>query len=64
VTASRVSAEVPPACEICHTPCRLYAFCNFCRRGPVMHHGRCCLLNPGRRRREAVMPELLLMPIG
>jgi hypothetical protein len=49
VTASRVSAEVPPACEICHTPCRLYAFCNFCRRGPVMHHGRCCLWNPGGR---------------
>jgi hypothetical protein len=51
--ALRERADVPPACEICHTPCRLYAFCSFCRQSPVMHHGRCCYLNPGRRRREA-----------
>jgi hypothetical protein len=43
VTASRGSADVPPACDICHTPCKMYALCNFCRQGPVMHHGRCCL---------------------
>jgi hypothetical protein len=46
-------ADVPPACEICHTPCRLYASCSFCGQSPVMHHGRCCWSNPGRRRREA-----------
>ncbi|WP_288992054.1 hypothetical protein, partial [uncultured Marinobacter sp.] len=51
--ALRERADVPPACEICHTPCRLYAFCSFCGQSPVMHHGRCCYLNPGRRRREA-----------
>jgi hypothetical protein len=51
--ASRERADVPPACDICHTPCRLYAFCSFCGKGPVMHHGRCCWSNPGRRRREA-----------
>jgi hypothetical protein len=48
VTASRGSADVPPACDICHTPCKMYALCNFCRQGPVMHHGRCCWWNPGR----------------
>jgi hypothetical protein len=46
--ALREHADVPPRCEICHTPCRLYDYCNFCRRGPVMHHGRCCHSNPGR----------------
>jgi hypothetical protein len=47
--ALRERADVPPRCEICGTPCRLYDHCNFCRRGPVMHHGRCCYMNPGRR---------------
>ena len=41
-------AEVKPICEICGTSCRIYAYCRFCRLGPIMHHGRCCLANPGR----------------
>ena len=41
-------AIVQPICDICGTPCRIYAYCRFCRCGPIMHHGRCCLANPGR----------------
>ncbi len=47
--ALREYPEVPPRCEICHSPCRLFDFCKFCKRGPIMHHGRCCYANPNRR---------------
>jgi hypothetical protein len=49
VQALRERADVPPICEVCNTPCKMYARCNFCRLGPVMHHGRCCWWNPGQR---------------
>ena len=53
VQALREHADVPPICEVCNTPCKMHARCNFCRLGPVMHHGRCCWWNPGQRRRRA-----------
>jgi hypothetical protein len=53
VQALRERAEVPPICEVCNTPCKMYNYCYFCRLGPVMHHGRCCWWNPGQRRRRA-----------
>ena len=53
VQALREHADVPPICDVCNTPCKMYARCNFCRLGPVMHHGRCCWWNLGERRRRA-----------
>ena len=36
-------AECPPTCDVWGTPCFVYRWRKCCRRGPVMHHGRCCV---------------------
>jgi hypothetical protein len=35
-------------CDICGKPCQVYKNCNYCHKGQVTHHGRCCLSNPNR----------------
>ena len=48
-------AEVQPKCDVCGLPCFVYPWCHYCYQGPVMHHGRCCWYNPGRRNSCSVM---------